>query len=519
MADLIYNFSEKCAKMKKLAEKYHSTQTRKGKDKIPYIVHPEAVVNKLLRWGEDVSSLAVAMAWGHDLMEDTTVSDSEILEAGGKEVFDGIKILTHSDTISKDVYLKNIAASAPRNVLLVKIADRISNSEDFISYKGKLHAYQYLHQADCLVQALEKFADDAVVENALQAWREIDENLRSDAQYESIRGCLLGGAVGDALGAPIEFMSLRDIYKFYGDAVRDYVEFYDGTGAITDDTQMTLFTAEGILRANVRSKEKGICCPESVVKFAYLRWLYTQGTKADVPQEVINSGKLIKSEELFAGRAPGMTCISALHKPLLHAENNSKGCGTVMRLAPVGLFFDPQSAYEYGCKFSAITHGHPTGIIAGGAFAMLISYLRNGKSLSESLDLLEEFLQKEAGAEETLSAICKARRANDIAELGEGWVAEEALAIGIYCALHNSWDFEKGVIEAINITGDSDSTGAIAGNILGVMNGEKNIPERWLKNLREYNIVSEIADDLHTRFESDADGHVTDSWWQKYPGF
>lgn len=519
MTDLIYNFSGNCANMKKLAEKYHKNQTRKGDNKIPYIIHPEAVANKLLRWGEDISSPSVAMAWGHDLLEDTTVSETEILDAGGKEILDGIKMLTHSDTISKDTYLKNIAATAPRNVLLVKIADRISNSEDFIPYKGKLHAYQYLHQADCLVQSLEKFTGDTTIENALLAWRRIDEKLRSAAQHEAIRGCLLGGAVGDALGAPIEFMSQREIYKVYGDTVSDYMEFNDGTGAITDDTQMTLFTAEGILRANVRSKEKGICCPESVVKFAYLRWLHTQGGKANVPQEIINSGKLIQSKELFAERAPGMTCISALLEPSLHAQNNSKGCGTVMRLAPVGLFFDPQSAYEYGCKFSAITHGHPTGIIAGGAFAMLISYLRNGKSLSESLDLLEEFLQREPDAEETLRAIRKARSAENIAELGEGWVAEEALAIGIYCSLHHQWDFKSGVVKAVNITGDSDSTGAITGNILGVLNGEKGIPEKWRKNLREYDIVSEIADDLNTRFEAGADGHVTEFWWEKYPGF
>ena len=83
---------------------------------------------------------------------------------------------------------------------------------------------------------------------------------------------LLGGAVGDALGAPIEFMSKSAIMQKYGkDGVQNYVEFSDGTGAITDDTQMALFTAEGILRAYVRGSEKGICSPASVVKFAYQR--------------------------------------------------------------------------------------------------------------------------------------------------------------------------------------------------------------------------------------------------------
>ena len=88
-----------------------------------------------------------------------------------------------------------------------------------------------------------------------------------------------------------------------------------------------------------------------------------------------------------------MTCLSALEENTLHAKNNSKGCGTVMRLAPVGLFFEPESAYKYGCEFSAITHGHPAGITAGGAFAMLISYLRYGKSLANALDLVEKHLK------------------------------------------------------------------------------------------------------------------------------
>ena len=214
-----------------------------------------------------------------------------------------------------------------------------------------------------------------------------------------------------------------------------------------------------------------------------------------------------------------MTCLSALEENTLRAKNNSKGCGTVMRLAPVGLFFDPESAYQYGCKFSAITHGHPTGITAGGAFAMLISYLRHGKSLAAALDLVEKHLKNIPDAAETLAAIRKARTADTILELGEGWVAEEALAIGIYCALRHQWNFKAGVLEAINITGDSDSTGCIAGHILGVLNGEKAIPEKWRKNLQEYNIVSQIADDIHTRFEENSAGHVSENWGQKYPGY
>ena len=505
--------------MKKLAEKYHAGQFRKGEERLPYIVHPQAVAETLMRWGEKENSSAVLTAWGHDLLEDTKVKESEIISAANAEVLENIKLLTRPEGMKKSSYMQMVAESNARDPLLVKLADRICNSRDFIKLEGPLHAYRYLHEGDVIMQALELFTDETIVQNALKEWRELDKSLSSAARRAAIRGCMLGGAVGDALGAPIEFGDLPSIIKQYGkDGVQDYVEFSDGTGAITDDTQMTLFTAEGILRANVRGIERGICAPASVVYFAYQRWLTTQGETSAANPEYINSGWLIGEKQLFSNRAPGRTCISALKKNSLRASNDSKGCGTVMRMAPVGLFWSPDDAYDKGCEFSAITHGHPTGITAGGAFAMLISCLIQGKSLERSLEQVKRHLEKYRDAAETLAAIQKAETAEDVSELGEGWVAEEALAIGIYCALHNTQDFKAGVLQAINITGDSDSTGSIAGNILGVINGEKSIPEKWLRNLREYQIVSRISDDLDTRFEENSEGHVTRNWWNKYPG-
>ena len=190
-----------------------------------------------------------------------------------------------------------------------------------------------------------------------------------------------------------------------------------------------------------------------------------------------------------------------------------------MRTAPVGLFCSPESAYELGCEVSAITHGHPTGITAGGAMAMLVSLLAGGKPLADAVDELIAFLKNRPDAAETVAALKKACSARSVAELGQGWVAEEALAIGVYCALKYPWDFRSGVLEAVNIDGDSDSTGAITGNLLGAVNGENAIPEKWRRGLREYDIVSQIADDLVTRFEAGPDGHVTEAWWEKYPGF
>ena len=512
-------------RMKKLAEKYHDGQFREarpGETPVPYIEHPKAVVKNLLAWGEPEISPAIGIAWGHDLLEDTQTTPQEILAASDETVAEGIRLLTCAEGADKLSYLRNIARSGSRAALLVKISDRLQNTRDFITLNGPLRAFQYLHQADCIFEAVEKLPKDAVTANAIAAWKELDEILREDARHDAIRGCLLGGAAGDALGAPVEFLSLPEIRRKYGpDGVTGYVEFADGTGAITDDTQMTLFTAEGILRGLVRNNEKGICCAEGVVHCAYIRWLKTQGIVVEADPSVLDSGWLIKEKQLYKRRAPGTTCINTLrnNKYSNKTRNKSKGCGTVMRMAPAGLFSCPELAYEFGCKFSAITHGHPTGITAGGAFAMLIDELQMGKSLEDALDIVLEHLDGEPDAAETAAALRKARTAKSIAELGEGWVAEEALAIGVYCARKHPWDFRSGVQEAVNITGDSDSTGAITGNILGVINGENAIPSEWLANLREREIVSRVADDLWKRFEEDEEGHVTDKWWDKYPGF
>ena len=512
--------------MMKLAQKWHEGQFRravKGEPPVPYFEHPKAVVRALLDWGEPGDSAAVAVAWGHDLLEDTAVPESEILAASNAGVLAGIRFLTRPEGTDKHRYLQNVALHGSRDMILVKLSDRIQNSRDFVKSEGVLRAFRYLHDADCVFDAAKKLPSDLVLENAVAAWENLDKQLRDDARHDVIRGCMLGGAAGDALGSPVEFLSSASIRQQYGEAgITGYVE-YGSEGSITDDTQMALFTAEGILRAETRNEERGICDPVAVMRHAYLRWLKTQGGKIpdDALKEAMESGWLIREKALFVRRAPGMTCISALENSRdgVMAANRSKGCGTVMRMAPAGLFLEPEMAYDYGCRFSALTHGHPTGITAGGAFAMLIAELLQGKPLEEALDLVMAHLEACPEAAETLAALKNARTAENVSDLGEGWVAEEALAIGVCSALKHTWDFRAGVLEAVNIDGDSDSTGSIAGNILGVINGESAIPEKWLSGLREHRIVSQVADDLWKRFECGPDGHVTEGWWEKYPGF
>src|SRR5688572_30196594 len=123
------------------------------------------------------------------------------------------------------------------------------------------------------------------------------------------RGCLLGGAIGDALGAAVEFLSWDAIVSRLGDGgVVDPLPAYGQRCPITDDTQMTLFTAEGLLRARAAGSD-----PVVAIHHAYLRWLHTQGGTSPHPDyEDALDGWLVRLPQLHASRAPGSTCLAGL---------------------------------------------------------------------------------------------------------------------------------------------------------------------------------------------------------------
>jgi ADP-ribosylglycohydrolase len=343
---------------------------------------------------------------------------------------------------------------------------------------------------------------------------------------EFFSGCLLGGAVGDALGASVEFMSLAEIRQAFGpNGIRDYRPAYGKLGAITDDTQMTMFTAEGLLRADNRYREKGICHPPAMVHHAYLRWLQTQGEHPGYPYPEARSGWLFQIPALSARRAPGNTCLSALVGGTMGTTdepiNDSKGCGGVMRVAPVGLA--GRSSFNLGCDVAAITHGHPSGFLAAGFFAAVIDGVVMGESLEQAIAAATDDLRARPDHEECLHAVEAAVRLarqgpptpESVETLGGGWVAEEALAIALFCSL-TARDFADGVILAVKHGGDSDSTGAMTGNILGALGGKDAIPVRWLDPLELRHEIEEVAVDLFRHFGTRDGGRDDSSDWDKY---
>ncbi len=356
-------------------------------------------------------------------------------------------------------------------------------------------------------------------------------------------GCLLGGAIGDALGAPVEFLRRPVIRSYFGDSgIQDFATAYGGVGIVTDDTQMTLFTAEGLLRGWVRGSHKGITDYVSCIGHAYLRWLTTQGRNPRLYIETKrgSAGWLYGQNALHYQRAPGDTCIGALEDMTAFAqpaENDSKGCGGVMRVAPVGLFcarlsptVTPKDAFELGLNAAALTHGHPSGVLPAGVLAVLVMALAEGVSLRDGLATAKQLLVQHSAYGETLQSIELAEQlvnsrkppATAIQELGEGWVAEEALSISLYCAL-TATTFREGVITAVNHDGDSDSTGAITGHLLGAQWGITRVPKRWREHVELSDVIKEVADDLFEFRNWDIGEFSTNpkfdrAIWTKYPG-
>lgn len=305
---------------------------------------------------------------------------------------------------------------------------------------------------------------------------------------EQIRGCLFGLAIGDALGAPVEFMSLSAIKQRYGAQGITDLETWSGfpAGSYTDDTQMTISTVEGMLAAEIRGRERGIVNWQEQVYHAYLRWLETQ-------------------THAYQRRAPGNTCLTALRSGVMGVVekpiNNSKGCGGVMRTAPAGLIFDPADAFVHGMDYAAITHGHPSGYLSAGYMSALIACIMAGDTLEGAITRCNELLVAHPGHEETLDLVLRAVEAHHrgvdvesaIRELGEGWIGEEALGISLFCVLRFPDDYATAIIAAANHDGDTDSTASMAGAILGTKLGAAAIPPTWIEQIENRDLLEELA--------------------------
>lgn len=325
-------------------------------------------------------------------------------------------------------------------------------------------------------------------------------NPETLTRIEKSQAALLLGALGDALGAPIEFMKRADIIAKYGqNGIQALDVDYGVKGPVTDDTQMTLFLAESLVTAQKRFIRRGVAAPYwTYSRIAYLAWLKTQDLNNESPiTSDWSSAELIDIVAKQGRRAPGNTCLSALAAVTYDsgfAENNSKGCGAIMRVAPIAIFagnFLPnletkhlqKMVYQEAVDDAAITHGHETAHHTNGVGAVIMALLLRGESFDAAVArAIEEFATEDIIdlLKRAVALSSQPPSAESLASLGEGWVAEEALAMSLYCAtyaIRGELSTEDALRLAVNHDGDSDSTGAITGNLIGLARGLESVPE------------------------------------------
>lgn len=366
---------------------------------------------------------------------------------------------------------------------------------------------------------------------------------------DKIRGCLVGGAIGDALGYSVEFMPYPSIIRQYGsDGITSFT-LEDNLALFSDDTQMTLFTANGLLNGIVRNNylHRQSSLIDNIGN-AYIDWYKTQlRQNYRIPENERNCW-ISGIPQLYALRAPGNTCLTAIQQRIngSKVENNSKGCGGIMRIAPIALAFDrcpsenAQEIFNYqsniihlACKAARLTHLHPLGFLPAGLMAFLLYKILHSPDaitpqwikstvfeglcyLDNTVDSVRGVTYKQRYHKEldelnimTLRTVKLAEEADNdvdaIKKLGQGWTADEAWYIALYCCIRHLDSVHDAIIAAVNHDGDSDSTGAIAGNIMGAIHGYQSIKSQNLfcpaghkleTTLELLDVILTISDDL-----------------------
>jgi ADP-ribosyl-[dinitrogen reductase] hydrolase len=287
---------------------------------------------------------------------------------------------------------------------------------------------------------------------------------------------LLGLACGDALGGPIEFMSREDIAAQYPGGLR---EFIGGgwlslePGEITDDTQMTLALANSL------AEHPSLKMDDLVARF--LAW--SAGKPKDIgltTRAALNALEADASWEVAGTKVAGF------------ASGSAAGNGSVMRCAPVALRFrtDPDRLVSATRDSARVTHADPRCQWAAVAVNQGIVHLLNGGKIDQVIEAAAAGIEEK----ETLSALRKAQELKREQVRSGGFVLDTMQAA--YWALLQSDTFEEAAVLAVNLGGDTDTTGAVTGALAGAAYGESAIPARWLDRVQHRAKLTELADRL-----------------------
>lgn len=300
---------------------------------------------------------------------------------------------------------------------------------------------------------------------------------------EKLLGYIFGSACGDALGQPVEFLSFKSIQDKYG---REGIQELPEQAHFTDDTKMMMALGRGL----IETKEANLDETMNNVAQEFIIWL-------DDP-----------------GLAPGGTCISAvrnLQDGISWKESgitDSMGCGSAMRSGIIGLLYDDKERIKELAHYSGlITHGHKDADAAAQAAALLIYYAKQDipsndypKLLLQELGNISNHFNNLVQKAQELANNKYLDNLHAMKSLGEGWTGSEAVVMALYIVLKYTGDYRKSLTSAVNITGDSDSIGAIAGGILGTKIGYSKFPLEWINKIVEKDELMNFANRIENYY-------------------
>jgi len=291
---------------------------------------------------------------------------------------------------------------------------------------------------------------------------------------DRFRGCLLGLAVGDAVGTTVEFQprgSFPPVTDMMGGGV-----FRLQAGQWTDDTSMALCLATSLI------EKKGFNPADQMDR--YWNWykhgyLSSTGKCFDIGNTVAYA--LDRYDRTRRDPFSGST------------SPNMAGNGSLMRLAPIPIYYFPdlEKIIHFAGESSRTTHGAQECIEACQLFAEMLFLALSGQSKDEAL-----FNTKVQLSSPKIIAISDGNYSSKpIKQIrGTGYVVE-SLEAALWC-FYQTNTFESAILQAANLGNDADTTAAICGQIAGAFYGEMNIPEKWLNKLHMRQEITELASQL-----------------------
>jgi len=306
------------------------------------------------------------------------------------------------------------------------------------------------------------------------------EGLKANVDLKSkFTGALIGSAVGDALGAPLEGWSVEMVSSMYGEG-KGWKMIY---GRYTDDTEMMIGVAESLIE---HKGFNGADMARTFIQNYDARRGYSPWTQEALQR--IREGESWEeaSKKLFGGQG-------------------SYGNGAAMRIAPIGLLYydNAHKLRETAHKASHITHAHELGIEGAALHAFSIALAVRGKKtgmVSELHEFVNNDVYKKKIKKIAILLQKETTKKEIIAELGNGEAAFNSVPTALYAFLRFD-TFEESVIYAVSLGGDTDTIGAMTGAISGAYYGEGAIPNQWVEELEEgekgRSYIKRLAEELY----------------------